>query len=263
MNLLLIGCGNLGAILLEIWSSTKLFNQIIVVQPSLSRADDFKQNPKIQFLRSAKEIPLNYRPDIVVLAVKPQIIHDIISDFSEMIRESLIISLMAGIKIDRLIPYLNKQAKIIRLMPNVAMKVGESANLAFANEAVLPQDLSLADKIFSDSGKMLWLKQEEFIDILTPISGSGPAYFFLMAEILTQATIKWGLDEKMARDLVRQTFLGSALLAAEGGNFEALASSVAGKGGVTEAVLKVLNPDFQDLMNKALDAGLKRVNELA
>jgi pyrroline-5-carboxylate reductase len=263
MNLLLVGCGSLGSILLHAWSSAQLFDNIMVLQPSLSAARNFKQNHAIQFVSHVQDIPAGFKFDVIVLAVKPQIIHEVMPKLSPYVNGSIIVSLLAGVQVAKLTGYLEGAVKIVRVMPNIAMKIGQSTNPAFAGDYTSAQDLDFINQIFGMLGKMIWLAREEQLDLLTPISGSGPAYFFLLAEVLTQITIKQGIEEHVARQIVRQTLLGSAMLAMEADNFETLITSVASKGGVTEAALSRLSPKMPEIMDEAMQAALKRLKELS
>lgn len=263
MNLLLVGCGNLGSILLRAWSSAQYFNNIVVVQPSLANAPKFKQNQTIHFVPNVQDIPAGLKFDVIMLAIKPQIIQEVLPGLSQYASDSIVVSLLAGVGVDKLVNYLGKAAKTVRLMPNIAMQIGQSANLAFANRYTSAQDLDCINQIFGILGKMIWLEEEAHLDILTPISGSGPAYFFLLAEILTQVTMKQGIEEHMAREIARQTLLGSAMLADKADNFETLITSVASKGGVTEAALGVLRPAMPQIVDEAMQAALKRLKELS
>jgi len=259
MNLLLIGCGNLGGALLKAWSEHNIASRIIVVQPSLSAQIKYQDNKSIQFVRNIDNIPIDFIADIIVLAMKPQKLEEAVPG----LKGNIIISLLAGVSLDRLASYFPISQKIVRIMPNVAMKIGQSVNLSYPNVNVRELDKDSVNKIFDISGKMIWLDKEELIDILTPISGSGPAYFFLLAETLTQSTMKLGIEEEIARSLVQQTFLGSAMMTLDNHNYEGLVSSVASKAGVTEEALKVLRLNDVEIMDKAISAALKRVKELS
>ncbi len=263
MNLLLIGCGNIGSVLLKVWVAKKLFKNIIVIQPSLSHANDFKEYSSVQFVQHANYIPANFKPTMVVFAIKPQMFHEVMPKVVDYIDKATIVSLMAGIKVETIISYVNHNSKIVRIMPNVAIKTGKSVNLAFANDKVLEHDLDYINKIFISSGKIFWLQQEKLIDTLSPISGSGPAYFFLLAETLVQASMRLDIDEEIARELVQQILLGSASLVSETRHFTNLINSVTSKGGITEAALKVMIPAFQSVMEEALKEALKRLEELS
>ena len=262
MKILLLGCGNLGKALLEAWVNNGVQAQIMVVQPSLSAQPLFDAYPSVTFCAHVQDIPPEFTPDIIVIAVKPQRLPTLLPSCVPYCQKALVVSLAAGVSVSRLTVSLKGYCQIVRIMPNVAVKIGESVNLAYSNLDLSFDQQKQLDAVFGITGKMVWLEKEELIDILTPISGSGPAYFFLLAETLTQITITLGLKEDLARELVQQTFLGSALLTARNPSFEQMMASVASKGGVTEAALQVLRPGLPGLLSKALEAAATKVKEL-
>jgi pyrroline-5-carboxylate reductase len=260
MKLLLIGCGNIGSILLEQWSKQDIFTQIVVIQPSLSKALLYKNNDKIKFLKNLAEIADEFMPDMIVLSIKPEKLQESIIGTEKYIKGSIFVSLLAAITIKK-IEYLLGKAKIVRIMPNIAISAGLSTNLVFANN-INNDDIALINKVFISSGKMNWLEKEEFIDSLTPIAGSGPAYFFLLAEIMVNICTKLGLEENLTRDIVQQTLIGTAMISTQDSDYTKLISTVTSKGGVTEAALQILKPELDELLTKAINAGINRIKEL-
>ena len=286
-NLLLVGCGNLGRALLRSWSEGKVLNSIIVIEPSLARKGDFEDDKSIKFIAKAQDIPLDTQLDMVVLAIKPQMLERAVPELLPQLVKSglehlIIVSLLAGVTIDNLTACITKditgasnhneassnirkRLKIIRIMPNIAMKIGQSMNLTHTRgDGIKADEVKELDRIFSVSGKMVWLPDEEMINALTPISGSGPAYFFLMAEIMVKLAMRSGIDEDLARKVVQQTLLGSAMLASSTGyNLSELIAAVASKGGVTEAALAVLRPVLPSLLDDAMSAAYTVLGEFA
>ena len=263
MNLMLIGCGNIGSALLNLWAPFNLFNRIIVVQPSMSSAHRFRNKVAIEFVESMDAIDQNFSADLTVLAIKPQTINKVMTALAQRSHDSIIVSLLAGIKLSQLTAFMLDNSRIARIMPNIAIKTGQSVNLAFSAQSLSVEDVNRIERVFKSSGSMIWVKKENDLDILTPISGSGPAYFFLLAETLVAEVMKLGIDENMARKLVQHVFLGSASLVAENKNFEALITSVASKKGVTEAALTVMEPNFKKIMQESLKAAQIRLKELS
>ncbi|MBS0185099.1 MAG: pyrroline-5-carboxylate reductase [Proteobacteria bacterium] len=259
MKILLIGCGNLGRALLTAWMPDQKKYKILVIQPSLSAQALF---PSFHFVRNASEIPIDFNPDSVIIAIKPQQFQEAFPLYSLYLRTSLVISFAAGISIACLKTYFENNNRCIRVMPNVAMKVGKSVNLVYADPSLPQKDRALAEDILNVTGSFFWLKAESLIEALTPISASGPAYFYMLSNILVQLATENGLEESFARELVQKTFLGSALLTSPPYNFTEMISSVASKGGVTEAALKALTPDFSDLMEKAYEAAATKLKTL-
>jgi len=264
MKLLLVGCGHLGSALLHAWLANEALQKIVVVQPSLSKAAMFKKDPVLTFVSTLQEVPADFKPDMIVLAVKPQKLHLVAPELSALVEENtLLVSFLAGVSVTKLATYIPQHAKTIRIMPNIALKIGQSVNLTYTAHQLTHKELEQIEVAFSSSGKIHWLAREELIDLLTPMSGSGPAYFFLMAEILVQITIDCGIEENIARNLIQQTFIGSAQLTHETNDFQALITAVASQGGVTEAALHVLKPVLNDSMRQAVAAALIRIKELA
>ena len=210
MNLLLIGCGNIGGALLNTWASLNLFSSIVVVQPSLSSINKYNHNRSIKFVNNINTIPKDFIEDLTVLAIKPQNIDQVMPELIQRTYNPIIISLLAGIQLNQISSIMPVDYRIIRIMPNVAIKTGQSLNLAFTTQNVNTHSISTVENIFRPSGLMIWVNEEKHLDRLTAISGSGPAYFFLLAETLVAETIKLGINESTARKLIQQVFIGSA-----------------------------------------------------
>jgi pyrroline-5-carboxylate reductase len=267
--MLLIGCGNIGEALLKLWVSGNvvsdhLYKNVVVVQPSLSSAGDFSQYQFIKFIDDIKDIPANFVPMIIVLAIKPQIADKVIPNLV-LSEKTIVISMLAGTKLGRLLELTSGHKKIVRMMPTVAVKTGRSVNLLFANEnSINDEDLLTVKSLFEPSGKIVRLKNEDHIDLLTPISGSGPAYFFLLSEILIEEVVKLGIDKDTAFDIIHEVFVGCASLADNGApaDFASLRESVTSKGGVTEAALKIMSPEMRDVIQRSLQSAIARLKEL-
>ena len=205
--------------------------------------------------------------DVLVLSVKPQNMADVLDEIKDYVKNgTLVISIAAGIRVDNISSVLGDVA-IVRVMPNTPALIGEGASAIFANEKA-GDVLDKAISIFSVVGRAVVVEDEALIDVVTAVSGSGPAYFFLLMEKMTQSAIKLGLDENVAKDLVLQTAKGAALLAVEAdGRGEGpgeLRRKVTSPGGTTEAALNVLNEGaFGDLVNSAIKRASARSKELS
>ncbi|GHT90299.1 hypothetical protein FACS1894122_00240 [Alphaproteobacteria bacterium] len=204
----------------------------------------------------------DFVPDVVVLAIKPQMAETVIPSLRPYIGEALVISALAGTALDKLAALTAKDSRIVRIMPTVAIKTGRSVNLAFANKNVDVTGIEMVKKIIGLSGEITWVQEENHLDILTPISGSGPAYFFLLAEILVEETVKLGIDEDTARHIIQGTLVGSASLVSDNVDFAALRESVTSKKGVTEAALEIMSSGMRNVMEKSLKAAMQRLEEL-
>ncbi|UCF44551.1 MAG: pyrroline-5-carboxylate reductase [Planctomycetota bacterium] len=205
--------------------------------------------------------------NILVLSVKPQNMVEALESIRDAARaETLIISIAAGIKVSNISAVLG-EVPIVRVMPNTPALIGEGASALFANEKAKPT-LSKAEKIFASVGKAVTVDDESLIDAVTAVSGSGPAYYFLLTEEMIRAAGELGLPEDVAKDLVLQTAKGAALLAVErdkqGETAAELRRKVTSPGGTTEAALKVFAAkDFSRLVNEALTAARDRSKQLS
>ena len=205
--------------------------------------------------------------EAIVLAVKPQNLIDVLGGVTDAIGpQTLVISIAAGIKVANIAAVLGEIA-IIRVMPNTPALIGQGASALFANERARPS-LEKATSIFSSVGKAVVVDDEDLIDAVTAVSGSGPAYYFLLMEEMIKAGVELGLSESVARDLVLQTARGAGLLAAEadrnGESPAELRRKVTSPGGTTEAALKVFAANnFSRLVSDALKAAHDRGRELS
>jgi len=203
----------------------------------------------------------------LVLSVKPQNMTDALDSVKNAIgAETLVISIAAGIKVANISAVLGDIA-IVRVMPNTPALIGEGASALFANERAKPM-LEKARAIFSSVGKSVVVDDEGLIDAVTAVSGSGPAYYFLLMEEMIKAGIELGLPEDVAKDLVLQTAKGAGLLAAEADkNNESpaeLRQKVTSPGGTTEAALKVFaDGGISELISEAITRARDRGRELS
>ena len=205
--------------------------------------------------------------DAVILAVKPQVIRSVAEELRDAVdtHKPLVISIAAGIREADLRHWLGADTAIVRTMPNTPALVQSGATALFANAQVSAEQRDLAESILRAVGLTIWLDDEALIDAVTALSGSGPAYFFLMLEALQSAGEDLGLPRETARLLALQTAFGAARMALESEDDAAtLRTRVTSPGGTTEAALKVLEDGgLRDLMKKALDAAAKRSGQLA
>jgi pyrroline-5-carboxylate reductase len=205
--------------------------------------------------------------DVLILSVKPQNMANVLFAIESTVKYStLTISIAAGVKIAEIATALGDKP-IIRVMPNTPALIGEGASALFANNRARPM-MDRAMKIFSSVGKAVIVDNEDLIDAVTAVSGSGPAYFFLMMEEMIRIANEMGLPPEIAKILVLQTARGAALLAAERDKFSEspseLRRKVTSPGGTTEAALKVFAAkNFPQLIADALIAARNRSKELS
>ena len=205
--------------------------------------------------------------DVIVLAVKPQVMRDACRALAANLgdREVLLISIAAGITTAQLESWFGKSAAIVRCMPNTPALVGMGASGLFANGAVTGEQKQLAQEVISAVGFVTWVDTDSDIDIVTAISGSGPAYFFLFMEAMQATAREMGLSEDLARELTNHTAAGAAALAQHSeDDIATLRRNVTSPGGTTEqAILQFENGDLRGLVAKALKAARARSVELA
>lgn len=208
--------------------------------------------------------------DVVILAVKPQILPEVARALAPAINgedSPLFISIVAGIQVKDMARWLgaNNHLSIIRVMPNTPALVKSGASALFAGPYVSNSQRDLAESILRAVGLTLWLENEDDLDIVTALSGSGPAYFFLLMEVLEKAGVGLGLSQETARLLTLQTAFGAAKMALESSEDAAtLRMRVMSKGGTTEQALNVLHEGgLQELFDKALQMAQLRAALIA
>lgn len=263
-TIVLLGAGRMGGALLKGWIASNRFPSIHVVEPVPSKAITTLAIRKNILL--SKQLLPGPRVRAIVLALKPQIIKSEPSLLKDMGAASpLIVSIAAGITIDFLRQAVGPRPAIVRTVPNTPGAIGQGITALYAPATTAKADKALALALMAPLGKALWLDDEGALDAVTALSGSGPAYVFLLVETLTQAGIAQGLRPDIAAQLARQTVIGAgALLEADKRFPEELRRDVTSPAGTTEAALKVLmdREGLEALMMRAIDAATKRSREL-
>lgn len=204
--------------------------------------------------------------DVVVLAVKPQILEQVAKEIRSDLRpEQLVVSIAAGITLERLNLWLGPDTPIVRCMPNTPALVLTGATGLFANARVSLEQRNLAESILRAVGIALWVDSERDLDAVTAVSGSGPAYFFLLMEAMEKAALELGLNEATARLLIQQTALGAAKIALESPESPAeLRRRVTSPGGTTQQAIETFERGgFTGLVAKALHAARDRSIEMS
>lgn len=205
--------------------------------------------------------------DVLVLAVKPQVMATVCTDIQPHLGEhnSLVLSIAAGITIAHLQRWLGEDTALVRCMPNTPALVGKGASGLFANQMVSEPQKQLAADIMAAVGLSVWVDSEQDIDTVTALSGSGPAYFFLFMEAMQAAAQEMGLKEELARVLTYQTALGAAELALDSeDDIATLRQKVTSPGGTTEqAINRFEAGDLRGLVAQALRSARDRSIELA
>lgn len=218
-------------------------------------------------IRTGSTAEIAQHADIIVLAVKPQVMKIVCAELKTLLgeRSPLIISIAAGITVSHLSQWIGANTAVIRCMPNTPALVGKGASGLYANEHVSETQKDLAEKVISSVGLCVWVEQESAIDAVTALSGSGPAYFFLFMESMQKTAQEMGLSEDIARILTKQTALGAAELAmASDESTERLRLNVTSPGGTTEQAIKQFQlGGLPKLVDTALKSAQTRSIELA
>ena len=205
--------------------------------------------------------------DVVVLAVKPQILSTVAKNATASIQQKqpLVVSIAAGISQQSLSQCLGNNIAIVRCMPNTPALVLTGATALHANAQVTAEQHDLAENIMRSVGIALWVNDESELDVVTAVSGSGPAYYFLLMEAMEKAAIEMGMNEVTARLLVQQTALGAAKIALESSESpEQLRKRVTSPGGTTQQALETFEEGgFTALVSKALHAARDRSIEMS
>lgn len=258
--LVLVGAGTMGCAMLEGWLASGIDPaSIVVVEPNPSDAGVFA-TPGLTVQADPPERPAH----TLVLAVKPQAMDDVLPRLVPVRDpETLVLSIAAGITMVRLAQALGP-GPVVRAMPNTAAAIGEAMTAAVARDAP-PETVAVADGLLSAIGKVEWLGDEALLDAATAVSGSGPAYVFLLVECLARAGVSQGLPPAVADAMARQTVVGAAaLLARSAVDPETLRRNVTSPGGTTAAALDVLGGShgMDDLLGRAVAAAAARSREL-
>lgn len=204
------------------------------------------------------------KADIIVLAIKPQNLAQVMAELRERIKPTqLVLSIIAGTKISTLCQGL-KHNRVVRAMPNTPAQIGEGMTVWTATREVTPRQRKWAASILGTMGREIYVEDEKYIDMATAVSGSGPAYFFLFVEALVEAAVNIGFSRKMARELVLETMLGAGHLIQKSGKEPAeLRRMVTSPGGTTaEALLEFEKGKFNDLVKKAVSAAYRKARIL-
>ena len=263
-SLLLVGAGKMGGAMLDGWIARGLApKRIVVIEPQPGKAvkaltrRGIKLNPKGKIAAAAA----------IVIAVKPQSAPAALPPLRPYVGQTtLVLSIMAGRTIGFLEQSLSPGTAIVRAMPNTPAAIGRGISVAVGNAKVSTRQRKLASDLLAAIGKVEWAGDETLMDAVTALSGSGPAYVFLLAEAMTKAGIAAGLPADLASCLARETVAGSGeLLHRSALDAATLRQNVTSPGGTTAAALEVLlGPGgFEELLTRAIAAATRRGRELA
>lgn len=262
-NICFIGGGNMAQALIGGLLSRGLPTTRITVSDPVEQIRQILEEKGIQTTTDNVEAIQN--ADVVVLAVKPQVLATVLQPLKGLLSDKLVISIIAGAEIQTISELIGGSQRIVRVMPNTPALVQTGAHGIYASEAVNAQDRELTSQILAATGLAIWVDSEAQIDAVTAVSGSGPAYFFYLMESMIRAGKNLGLDEKVATALTLQTALGAAQMAITSSNSPSeLRKNVTSPNGTTQAALEVFDrAQISQNIQAALAAAQKRSQELA
>lgn len=267
-RIVFIGAGNMATALISgLLATGTAAEQIIVSSPRMGSDHPIEKQFAVQTTTNNQFAAS--QADVLVLAVKPQIVAAVAPVLAETMqqRKPLIISIAAGVQTQTLAKWFGKASMIVRSMPNLPVKLRHGMTGLYTHSATPAAYRQLAASLFEAVGQILWVPHEKQLDAVTAVSGSGPAYFFLILEAMEQAAQQLGLDQAAARQLTTQTILGTAHMVTEQdqtGSPAGLRQQVTSPGGTTAAALQVLEQrGLRDIFTQALVAARDRSEALA
>ncbi len=261
-NICFIGGGNMAQALIGGLISRGLPPTRITVSDPVEQIRQLLQEKEVHVTQD--NVAAIKNADVVVLAVKPQVLATVLRPLKGLLSDKLVISIIAGAEIQTISNLIDSN-RIVRVMPNTPALVQTGAHGIYANDVIGTSDRELTSQILAATGLTIWVNSEAQIDAVTAVSGSGPAYFFYLMESMIRAGKNLGLDEKVATALTLQTALGAAQMAITSSNTPSeLRKNVTSPNGTTQAALEVFDrAQISQNIQSALAAAQKRSQELA
>ena len=264
-TIVFIGGGNMANAIIDgllLANQTHHLGLVIQVSdPDITKRDAFAQKGVEMVLLSDAPKILT-AADIVVLAIKPQVVESVAEDIAPYIADKLIVSILAGVSTQRLSELFNSDT-IVRCMPNLPASIGVGATGLFAFNKVSAEYKAQAAAILQSCGIAVWVNDETLLHVVTAVSGSSPAYFFYMLEAMVEKAVQLGLDEQTAKLLAVQSLIGAGFLAKDD-DLAVLRQKVTSKGGTTQAAIDAFEAqNFAKIVDNAMQACVNRSQELA
>ena len=269
-KLLILGVGKMGGSLLKgLASEDKPSFDISIVEPNLAGNNyNLIAENQIKHYHSINEIK-ERDFDLLLFAVKPQVINEVCKSVLENLKQTKnfsIISILAGTKVKTYESFFDN-SPVIRAMPNLAVSEGSGLTALYSSSNASKPFTDNASRIFSEVGEIMWVDNEDMMDVITATSGSGPAYYFFLTECLSLIAQDMGLSPENADKLSRQVAIGSSdIMKSSKDSVSSLREKVTSKGGTTEAALNVLmsnDKEFYNIFKKAIEKAYKRGGELS
>lgn len=265
MKITITGCGNMGLIYARAFLKYNIVSKenLLLVEKNEQRRDVLR-NMQTGFVTVASDPKIN-ESDLIILAVKPQDFDELANELRKIPgRNNLLISIMAGVTIKHISQTLGTD-KVVRAMPNSAAEYGMGITGYTCSSSLSMEEVHKAENLLATTGRIIFFENEEMLNAVTALSGSGPAYFFYVLKNMIEAGVKMGMSENVAATLVKQTMLGSFhLVNNEGRSLDDLIKAVASKGGTTEAAFKIFEEDkMGECLQKGIIRACERAKELA
>jgi pyrroline-5-carboxylate reductase len=266
-KLLLAGAGKMGGAMLAGWLDRGLNTAQVIVQDPAPPPENVKLIEQYKLAKREPGAPLSEPPAVIVVAVKPQVMGDVFPDLATLAGpNTVVLSVAAGKTIASFEKHLPVGTAVVRSIPNTPAAIGRGITVCCANAHVTPAQRDMCQELLSAVGEVGWVEDELLIDAATAVSGSGPAYVFLLAECLAEAGRAVGLDPELAKRLANSTVSGAGELLRQSGLEPAiLRQNVTSPGGTTAAALSILMAEdgLQPLLTRAVEAAAKRSRELS
>lgn len=264
-TVLVVGCGNMGAALAGAYARAYPAAGVVAIDRDPQRARALLPADSRVAVHGDLAALAGLRPSIVIIALKPQVLGDVLAGFIALCAGALVVSIAAGVGRARLAELLGGHPRVVRAMPNLPVVVGEGMTTLFG-AGLSADDRARAEAVFAAVGQTAWVADETAIDLATAVAGSGPAYFFAFVEHLAAAGEAAGLPAELAGRLARQTCVGAAaLLRDDPRTASALKAAVCSPGGTTQAGLAAMEtPDgLAAIARSGVAAACRRARELA
>lgn len=265
-DIILVGGGTIGRAMASCWVNVLSLGpvRLHVVDPQVDARTALGEDSLCHY-RSPDDLPDNLPTSVVVFAVKPQLMAQVVPPYRRFLGEAVFVSVAAGVRIASLQAVLGP-SPIVRAMPNVAASIGKSTSILFRNAHTSPAQMSFVSSLFAAIGSTHIVNSEDLLDRLTAVTGSGPAYVFYFIESLTRAAMALGIDAGLAFELSRDMVAGAAELCARSSmTAQQLRESVSSPNGTTVAALDILSDGeaFENLLCRAVQAASERATELS
>lgn len=264
-TILLIGCGKMGYAMLSRWTQYIDPKSIYVVQPSKASRDKAAELG-VNCFASHEELPTLTNP-LVIFAVKPQVLSEVLPNYKQFSSNATFVSVIAGAPEKVYKEILGNNIALVRVMPNTPSSIGQGLLGYWPNDSVSSDDISFVEKLLSYNGHTLAVSQEQQLDNITAISGSGSAYVFYFLEAMQQVALELGFNDEEAQNLAQYTILGAALLKQQTDySASELRQQVTSPNGTTQKALEVLMNDTEGLLpllRKTILAAADRSKELS